>query len=228
MYSTIIWQKEDNIGHLILNRPPTNHMDKVFFDELGTLVSNIDTETDLNAIVIYGKGRHFSSGANLQDLLNLTGKNIKRNSLGKIISYPDFFQMNLKTCLHLENLNIPVIAAIRGVCLGSALELSLFSHFRLCAKGAVLGFPETTFNLMPGCGGTQKLPRLTGSSKAIELLLTGNNFSPEEALRWNIIDKIVPKKNIVEIAVNFAKKIASNYNKEDSKYYVNKYLRNTN
>ena len=105
-----------------------------------------------------------------------------------------------------KNLNIPVIAAIRGVCIGSALELALYCNIRICGENTVFGFPESTFNLMPGCGGTQNILKYTNTSKALEIMLRGNTFCAEEALKMKIVDKIVPKKEVVDIAIKIAKK----------------------
>ena len=220
MFNTIIWNEKDNIGNLILNQPPSNKMTKAFFDELKDLVDNVIPKSNVQAIIIYGNGRHFSSGADLDDLLNNINNSAKIDSSGTIVEYSDFLKENYKTFLFFDKLDIPVIAAIRGVCLGSALELALFCHIRLCGESSVLGFPETTYNIMPGCGGIQKFVSIAGTSKALELLLQGNSFSPDEALQWNIIHKIVPKKKVVEIAFQLAKTTAKNYKKEQIKTYI--------
>ena len=192
-------------------------MNKVFFDELKLLHLELIPKTDLKAIIISGKGRHFSSGADLNELLHrvLTDCNEKNE--------PDFLLHNSSVFNFFERLDIPVIAAIRGVCIGSALELALSCHFRFCEEGSLLGLPESTFNIMPGCGGTQLLTRLTGFSKAVEIILEGRNISPEEALSLGIVDKVTPRKQVVQIATNFAKEITkqkgTNFSK--TKQYCN-------
>lgn len=200
-YQTISWFINEGIGQLILNQPPSNKMNKIFFGELKNLYTEIIKNTELKAIIISGKGRHFSSGADLDEMLQriLVDYNDHKQ--------PEFLLNNSAIFNFFENLPIPVIAAIRGVCLGSALELALSCHYRFCEEGALLALPESTFNLMPGCGGTQLLTRLAGFSKAAEIILEGRNISPEEALSLGIIDKITPRKQVVQIATNFAKEI---------------------
>ncbi len=205
MNRIVNWKTEDGIGYLSLNKPPSNMMNIVFFDELHDIVSNsIDTRS-LEAIIIYGMGRHFSAGADLNNLLENIKDKTTTNETGDIIHYPGFLNSHYKTFTFFQEIDIPVIAAIRGVCLGSALELALYCDIRICGEGSILGLPETTYNLIPGCGGIQKLLRLCGQSKALELILTGRTFTAEEALKWNIIDKIVPKKEVIDIAVQLAK-----------------------
>jgi enoyl-CoA hydratase/carnithine racemase len=207
-FKTIIWNIEDCIGHLILNQPPSNSMNKLFFDELKLLHLELIPKSDLKAIIISGKGRHFSSGADLNELLQRVLSDCNDDK------EPEFLLHNSTVFNFFEKLEIPVIAAISGVCIGSALELALSCHFRFCEEGSLLGLPESTFNIMPGCGGTQLLTRLTGFSKAVEIILEGRNISPEEALSLGIVDKITPRKQVVQIATNFANEITRQ--KDDS------------
>jgi enoyl-CoA hydratase/carnithine racemase len=99
------------------------------------------------------------------------------------------------------------------VCLGSALELALFCHARICGKGSVLGLPESGFGLVPGCGGIQMIQALAGRSRALELILSGSSFTAEEAFAWKIVDKIVAKKDIVDSAVKLIKNAGRHYNR---------------
>jgi enoyl-CoA hydratase/carnithine racemase len=108
---------------------------------------------------------------------------------------------NLHAFSFFEQCTVPVVAAIRGVCLGSGLELALFCHARVCGAGAVLGLPESTFGLMPGCGGVYKMNSLAGRARTMELILSGASFSAEEALAWKIVDLIVPKKEVIARAI---------------------------
>jgi len=174
--------------------------------------------------VISGRGRHFSAGADLDQLLSLVKHESQKDSGGETVDLPSFLEKNYKTFLSLEALNIPVIAAIRGVCLGSGFELALFCHFRFCGDDALFALPESTYNLIPGIGGTSRLSLLTGKSKALELVLHGNTFPAEDALGYHLVDKIFPKKQVVDMAIGFAKNIAASYKKEKAKLYLNKQL----
>lgn len=152
----------------------------------------------VTGIVIRGEGRHFSSGADLDDLIDmlreagdLQGCGAAGSSL--LVEHLDRFRF-------FQRCDVPVVAAIRGVCLGSALELALFCHRRVCGRGAVLGLPESTFGLIPGCGGVSMLTSLAGSGRSMELILSGETFSAEEAFRWNIVDIICEKDNVLQEA----------------------------
>ena len=175
--NVILWKIQDNIGHLILNDPPSNKMSIKFFYQLKELVYNVIPNSQLKAIIIYGNGRHFSSGAEIEELLKVIKFQAKVNKKQAIKKFPSFLKDNNKIVLFFEKLKIPVIAAVRGICLGSAMELVLFCHIRICADNTIFGFPETSFNLMPGLGGTQKILDFIKYQKAMELILKGSNFS---------------------------------------------------
>ncbi len=128
---TISWEIVKNVGHLVLNQPPANELTIDFFLEFNDLVLNIIPVSNLKAVLIYGQGRHFSSGANLDELTTGINENIKTDEKGNITAYPEFVQQNLNGFLALDQLKIPVIAAIQGVCLGAAFELAMFCHFRI-------------------------------------------------------------------------------------------------
>ncbi|MBP7735847.1 MAG: enoyl-CoA hydratase/isomerase family protein [Spirochaetes bacterium] len=178
--------------------------------------------SDVTGIVIYGEGRHFSSGADLDDLISAIkghGKSDLDQDRSSILSD------NLRSFTFFENLTIPVVAAIRGVCLGSALELALFCHCRICGNGSVLGLPESTFGLIPGCGGISNMASLAGLPRTMELVLSGSSFTSEEAHQWKIVDKIVPKKDVVTAAINFIKFIPGRYNRLGMNSYIYDYMR---
>lgn len=222
--NTILWKIQDDIGHLILNDPPSNKMSIKFFCQLKELVEDVIPYNKIKAIIIYGNGRHFSSGAEIDDLLKVVNHQTKFHKNGNIKKYPPFLKNNNKLILFFNNLNIPVIAAVRGVCLGSAMELVLFCHIRICAENTLFGFPETSFNLIPGLGGTQKILEFLNYQKTLELILKGSNFNAEEALKWKLVHKITNKDNVIDTAIQLAKSIPDNYMKEKAQFYVDKYL----
>ncbi len=204
MFDTINWKIEHQIGYLMLDRPPANIMTKAFFGELSRFTTAVLPSASIKAMIIYGNGRHFSSGADHVELTSHIRRNIPD---GRKDYLPDFLLENTESFQYIAQLNIPTIAAIRGTCLGSALELALACKIRLCGEGAVLGFPETTFGLMPGCGGTVHLTSLAGKSRAIELILSGRIFSAQEALQWGIVHRILPRKSVIEEAVKLAGRV---------------------
>jgi len=194
MLKTISWKIENGIGHLVLNQPPANTMTRYFFDELNLLTLEIIPESEIKSLVIYGNGRHFSSGADHYDLSDRIRENLPE---GYPAELPSFLNKTIQSFLYIDKLQIPTFAAIRGTCFGSALELALTCKYRICAEGTVLGFPESSFGLMPGCGGSVKLSAIVGRSKAIELIISGRNFSAAEAYHWGIVHKVVHRKILI-------------------------------
>lgn len=155
----------------------------------------------MRGIVIYGAGRHFSSGADLADLRNA----IDERGAGTTALLRD----NLTAFGFFERCSVPVVAAIRGICLGSAFELALACHARVCGAGAVLGLPESTFGLMPGCGGITRMLSLAGRARTLELALSGATFTAEEALAWKLVDVVAPRKDVITRAVEIIKRITA-------------------
>lgn len=222
-FKSIIWKEEEGIGHLILNQPPSNSMTKVFFDELRWLTQQEIKDSGAKAILVYGSGRHFSSGVEMQDLFEAINVEIEKQ---EEIIIPAFLVENNQSFYFLDQLKIPVIAIIQGVCIGSALELALFCHIRICADNSLLALPESTFNLMPGCGGTQKLPQLVGIAKSMELILSGENISAQQALEYGIADVVLSRKIIMEQALVFAKFVAKDYKRIFKKKYIKEFFTN--
>ena len=216
---TLSFSFSDGIGFIELTQPPANQMTTEFFSEFNDLVDDLRTTKDLMAIVISSKGRHFSSGTNIEELLDYWNKNDSK-SLNAIENWNSLSEKNYRSFLFFEQSNIPVVAAIRGVCIGSAFELALYSHFRFCGEDAVFGLPETTFNLMPGLGGIRKLLPLCGEARTIELALKGNTFGADRAVCYNLVDKIVPRRQVFEFATIFARKVMLNYKKQKKTLYL--------
>lgn len=196
----IQWKIEDSIGHIILNNPPKNIMGREFFNEFNKIIRENARFSKVEAIILYSSGRHFSAGADLSDLLDP----VFHNNDDKI---NEFFFENSKVCYCLKESEIPFIAAISGVCFGAAFELALSCDFRIATTNALFSFPEVSFNLIPGCGGIQNILPCITSSKAMELILTGQSIDSQMAKSLNIITKIVHKKELLNEAVSFAKKV---------------------
>ena len=218
----IRWETDQGIGHLVLSRPPSNDMTAGLIDEIARLTDILGREPRVTGIVIRGEGRHFSSGAALDELLaDIDATNFPaENAPGE----EHFLLRNYRSMLWFEDAAIPVVAAIRGVCLGSAFELALLAHFRISTEDAVFGLPETTFNLIPGLGGIRKIAELAGKAKAIELVLRGRTFSASEALEAGLIDCIVPKKELQNRAAELVMNIGQGYRKGKRSLYLHRYL----
>ena len=222
VFHCIRWEVTDHIGLLTLDRPPSNDMTEPFFGEINQLVSSLRNDREVRGIIIRGAGRHFSSGAALDELL-------QRISGGDCPSEgpqqeEHFLVRNYRSFQWFEEAHVPVIAAIRGVCLGSAFELALLSHFRICSEDAVFGLPETSFNLLPGLGGIRKILELSGKANTIELVLRGKTFSASEALELGLVDRIVPKRELHAEAFALVSVLSPGYRKEKRPVYINRYF----
>jgi enoyl-CoA hydratase/carnithine racemase len=187
---------KDQIGYLVLNAPPENRMTTQFFTKLHERINEIECIDSIKGLIICSEGRHFSSGADLKDLAKVvSGK--KAENLCTMDYQKSTLDENVKIFSSLSNLKIPVIAAIHGVCIGSALELVLCADIRICEHRTTLGFPEVQFNLMPGCGGTVRLPLLTGVGTALNLMLTGDLIGADDAFTYGVVDIVVERKKAV-------------------------------
>jgi len=199
-------------------------MTLAFFDELNHLVQSVGETEGIKGMVISGNGRHFSSGTDLQGILNEIEQKAISDDSNRPVHVPDFLLKNYSSLRIIEQLSIPVVAAIRGACLGSAMELALFSHFRFCSEDAVFGLPESTFNLIPGLGGILKVSHLSGKAKTMELILGGNTFPASDALKFKLVDKILPKKELISKSIFFARSVSSGYRKEKRKLYLKNFF----
>jgi len=212
MFRTINWHIKDQIGFLELKNPPSNAMSSVFFEEFYQWRTKVIYKEKIKAIIIYGKGRHFSSGAVVDDLAGMIQDSQKQS--GDIKAISTVLNKNSRIFLSLKDLEIPVISAVRGVCIGSAFELALCADYIICADKSVLGLPESTFGLIPGCTGTYILPRIIPKALAMELILTGKTFSAEQAFNWQLIHQVVPAKQLIDKAIETVHRIKNNFHKD--------------
>lgn len=201
IFKTIKFSVKNKIGYLQFSSPPQNRMSSNFFSELSLFFEKELPEIDINGLIITGEGRHFSSGADTEELIDVIG--------GLSNNEDSFLKRNVEAFGKLEKLKIPTVAAVKGCCFGAALELALSCTFILSASNAVFSMPESEFGLMPGCGGTVKLTERTGAAKALELILTGRTFSVEEALENNIVDFVCNKKELIQLSEDLISKSTS-------------------
>jgi len=185
-----------DILHLVLNDPPRNTMNRRFFDALGRIVSSELPGIEADGMVVHGRDRHFSSGADLEELttgLRQTGTTAPTEAM-------EALRRSTMDMQALSALPFPVVAAVSGCCFGSALELAMACHYRIAASNAVLASPESTFGLMPGCGQTVRLPRAVGVGPAIELILSGRSLPAEQARQLGMVDRVVDKADLLRVA----------------------------
>jgi enoyl-CoA hydratase/carnithine racemase len=209
---------DENIGTITFANQPGNLMNRKFFDELSYIVQSVIPQTQLTSVIIHGEGRHFSAGADLDDLLYHIANDTEKDS-----QVPDFLLKNLQTFKDLGSLKIPVVAVIKGVCVGSALELAMFCKYRICGTGSLMGLPEVSFDLIPGIGGIQNMIHCVGYSRAMEFCLSGDNLSDEEALQSGLIHCIVPRKNVFEYTVGLLKAFNHSNSKHSFEVHMNEF-----
>ncbi|WP_153732413.1 enoyl-CoA hydratase-related protein [Sporosarcina obsidiansis] len=190
----IHYEQKNAIAYITLNRPDAmNAFNYKMLTELGQVVEAIRIDSDIRAVIFTGSGdRAFSVGADLKERKLLTEAKVRRN-LNKI---GDVFTM-------IDHLPQPTIAAVNGFAFGGGLELALACDFRIAADHAVMGLTETGLAIIPGAGGTQRLPRLIGEAKALELILTAKRLTAEEALQYGLLTQIAPTDQLMETVEAF-------------------------
>jgi enoyl-CoA hydratase len=200
MYRTLIYEKKDNIGLLTINRPDKlNAISNELTAELRSLLDELEKDNDLRVVIITGAGdKAFVAGADIKEL-------VERDSrLGRQVS-----SERQEIFSRIENLPVPVIAAVNGYALGGGLEIALACNIRICSEKAQFGAPEVKLGIIPGDGGTQRLPRLVGLGRAMEMILTGDFIDAQEAYRIGLVNEVVPAEDLMDKAMELAKKIAS-------------------
>lgn len=199
-YNNLLFENEDGIGILTMNRPKAlNALNSETLSELSSLVDEIAADDSVKAVIITGAERSFVAGADIVEMLNFSAAEGRT-----------FGQLGQATFLKIEKMNKPVIAAINGFALGGGCELSMACDIRIASEKAKFGQPEVGLGIVPGFGGTQRLPRLVGKGKAKEIIFTGDIFDAQEALRIGLVQKVVAPEELMETAKAMAKRIMKN------------------
>ncbi|MBO0603336.1 enoyl-CoA hydratase/isomerase family protein [Sporosarcina sp. E16_3] len=197
----IHYEQKGNLAFVTLDRPGTmNAFNYDMLVELGQITESIRINPDIRVIIFTGSGdRAFSVGADLKERKTLTDLQVKRNlyKIGEVFSA-------------IENLPQPTIAMMNGFAFGGGMELALACDFRIAADTALMGLTETGLAIIPGAGGTQRLPRLIGEAKALELILTARRMSAAEALSYGVLTKITTPENLSKETADFADSILAN------------------
>lgn len=180
----------DRIATVTLNNPPSNLLNASVLKELDQAFDKLEATDTVRVVVLTASGRFFCPGADIKELaqLNTAYQGSELSGLGQAL-------LN-----RIERFDKPVIAAINGTCVGGGLELAMACHIRVAAAGIQLGLPEIKLGLIPGFGGTQRLPRIIGPSKAAELILTGEVITSEEALALGLVNRVVPLADLLKQA----------------------------
>ena len=199
-YNTILLEAKEGIGYLTLNRPEIrNAFNREMIREIRDALRQVDQDDSIRVLIITGAGKAFQAGADIAELSTMKAMDILRWNEGIV-------RINGA----LEKLRQPVIAAINGPAMGGGLELAISCTLRVMETSAVLALPEVKLGIIPGTGGTQRLPRLIGKGRAAELLLTGDVIHAEEALAMGLVNRVVEDGRSLQGAEDLARRIMAN------------------
>ena len=193
---------EGNVAVVTLKRPDKlNALNAELIDALTAAMYAVDEDPEVGAVVLTGspeaKRPAFAAGADIAEM----------NEMGALMLRA-YSQAGQQLCLLIEGMSKPVIAAVNGFALGGGLELAMACHIRYAAAGAKVGQPEVNLGIIPGFGGTQRLTRLVGRGRAIEMLLTGDPIGAEEACRIGLVNRVLPDDELMGAVMELAAKLA--------------------
>lgn len=199
MYSTLLTELENGTFIVTINRPEKmNALNKDVIEELGKVIDEIENNAAIKTAIITGAGeKAFVAGADISEFIDLDaqgGANLADKGSKMVFN-------------RIENSSKPIIAAVNGFALGGGCELAMACHFRIASENAKFGQPEVNLGLIPGYGGTQRLTKLIGKGKAMELLMTGDMMNAEEAKSWGLVNHVVPAAELLIKAKDITKKI---------------------
>jgi enoyl-CoA hydratase len=193
----VILEIREKVGIVTLNRPEKlNALDRKMRQKLKEVIDKVEESGNLRVLIITGSGKAFAAGADINELL-------QRDSL----SAHEAGKLGSELFTKIEDLEIPVIAAVNGYALGGGCELAMACDIRIASEKARFGQPEINIGLIPGAGGTQRLPRLVGLGIAKKLVLTGEIIDAREALRIGLVDEVVEHDMLMKRAMEIAEKI---------------------
>ena len=201
-FENILITIENGIGQITINRPSKlNALNKAIIQELHNAFENLENSNDVRVIIITGEGeKAFVAGADISEFANFSvEEGAQLAAQGQELLF-DF----------VENLKTPVIAAINGFALGGGLELAMACHFRVASDNAKMGLPEVSLGVIPGYGGTQRLPQLVGKGRAMEMIMTAGMIDAETAKICGLVNHVVPQAELIDFAKGIATKIMRN------------------
>ena len=201
-FENLIITSENGIGQITINRPSKlNALNGTTIQELHNAFRNLDQNSEIKVIIITGEGeKAFVAGADISEFAHFSvEEGAQLAAQGQELLF-DF----------VENLKTPVIAAINGFALGGGLELAMACHFRIASNTAKMGLPEVSLGVIPGYGGTQRLPQLIGKGRAMEMIMTAGMIDAETAKAHGLVNHVVPQAELLEFTKNIAAKIMRN------------------
>lgn len=201
-FENIIIAIENGIGQVSINRPAKlNALNKATIQELHNAFENLESNDDVRVIIVTGEGeKAFVAGADISEFADFSvEEGAQLAAQGQELLF-DF----------VEKLKTPVIAAVNGFALGGGLELAMACHFRIASDNAKMGLPEVSLGVIPGYGGTQRLPQLIGKGRAMELIMTAGMIDAETAKSYGLVNHIVPQAELLDFTKAIAAKIMKN------------------
>lgn len=201
-YENILAEKDNGIAIVTINRPAKlNALNKATIQELHEAFKALDADTGVKAIIVTGSGeKAFVAGADIAEFANFSV-----DEGGQLAAQGQELLFDL-----VENLPTPVIAAVNGFALGGGLELAMAAHFRVASDNAKMGLPEVSLGVIPGYGGTQRLPQLVGKGRAMEMIMTAGMIGAEDAKAWGLVNHVVPQAELLDFCKGIAAKILKN------------------
>ncbi|MBK6776446.1 MAG: enoyl-CoA hydratase/isomerase family protein [Flavobacteriales bacterium] len=201
-YTNLLFDDASGVRTITINRPEQlNALNRDTIAELDQALSAADTDKSVRVLVITGSGpKAFVAGADIKEFAHFAveeGKALSADGQKKLFD-------------HVEYLSKPVIAAVNGFALGGGLELAMSCHIRVASDNARMGLPEVSLGVIPGYGGTQRLPRLIGKGKAMEMIFTAGMIKADEALQWGLVNYVVPQAELLAKCNELAAAIMKN------------------
>jgi enoyl-CoA hydratase/carnithine racemase len=198
MGELVLVETDQSVATLRLNRPPMNALDSALQDDLVAAAGRVAADPDIRAVVLYGGERLFAAGADIKEMAD--------SSYARIADYASRLQGAFNAVAELAK---PVVAAVTGYALGGGLELALCADFRVLGESAQVGQPEILLGIIPGAGGTQRLPRLIGPARTKDLIFSGRFVRAAEALAIGLADQVVPDDQVHAAACELARRYAA-------------------
>lgn len=201
-YENILINTENSIATIVINRPTKlNALNKATIQDLHEALHALEKDAEIRAIIITGSGdKAFVAGADISEFADFSvqeGAQLAAQGQELLFSF-------------VENLSTPVIAAVNGFALGGGLELAMSCHFRVASENAKMGLPEVSLGVIPGYGGTQRLPQLIGKGRAMEMIMTAGMINADEAKTYGLVNHVVPQTELIPLCNTLAEKIIKN------------------
>ena len=201
-FENILIASENGIGQITINRPSKlNALNVATIKELHDGLESLNNNPEIKVIIITGEGeKAFVAGADISEFAHFTvdqGAQLAKQGQELLFDF-------------IENLNTPVIAAVNGFALGGGLELAMACHIRIASDNAKMGLPEVSLGVIPGYGGTQRLPQLVGKGRAMEMIMTAGMVTAEEAYRTGLVNHVVPQTDLLDFTKSLAQRIMKN------------------